>query len=157
MPGAAPLPFDLVPAGRIMAMSAEEYRAFMAEHEVATGTGESRRVRRVGERISSAVEDYFSKQNRSGLLEGYRWESNLVKDPSVNARALPGGKAVVYTGILPVAGDETGLATVMGHEIAHAAAGHGSERMSQHLLTQLGGAAVDAALTEKIPKPEVLS
>jgi predicted Zn-dependent protease len=139
---------DLVPSDQIMAMSADQYQKFMDDHEVITGTPESRMVKRVGERISTAVETYLAKQNRSDLLAGYNWEFNLVKDSSVNAWAMPGGKVVVYTGILPVAKNENGLATVMGHEIAHAVARHGNERMSQALLTQLGGVALSVALSE---------
>jgi predicted Zn-dependent protease len=131
-----------------MAMSADQYQKFMDEHEVITGTAESRMVKRVGERISKAVETYLAEQNRTDLLAGYNWEFNLVKDSSVNAWAMPGGKVVVYTGILPVAKNENGLATVMGHEIAHAVARHGNERMSQALLTQLGGVALGVALSE---------
>ena len=139
---------DLVPSDQIMAMSADQYQKFMDEHEVITGTAESRMVKRVGERISKAVETYLAEQNRTDLLAGYNWEFNLVKDSSVNAWAMPGGKVVVYTGILPVAKNENGLATVMGHEIAHAVARHGNERMSQALLTQLGGVALGVALSE---------
>lgn len=139
---------DLVPSDQIMAMSADQYRQFMAEHEVVKGTDAAQMVRRVGERISRAVEAYLAGQNRSDLLAGYRWEFNLVKDDSVNAWAMPGGKVAVYTGILPVTRDEAGLATVMGHEVAHAVAQHGNERMSQGLLAQLGGLALGAALSQ---------
>ena len=139
---------DLVSSDQIMAMSADEYNKFIAEHEVITGTEESRMVKRVGDRISKAVEDYLSQHGESELLKGYNWEFNLVKDPSANAWAMPGGKVVVYTGILPVTQNETGLATVMGHEIAHAIARHGNERMSQALLTQLGGVALSVALSQ---------
>jgi len=126
---------DLVPSDQIMAMSAEQYQKFMAEHEVITGTDDARMVKRVGERISSAVKNYLAGKGKSDILAGYKWEFNLVNDPSVNAWAMPGGKVVVYTGILPVAQNENGLATVMGHEVAHAVAQHGNERMSQGLLT----------------------
>ena len=139
---------DLVPDDQIMAMSADQYQKFMSEHEVITGTKEAHMVRRVGERISAAVESYLADQNKFKLLEGYSWEFNLVKDSSVNAWAMPGGRVAVYTGILPVAENENGLATVMGHEVAHAVAEHGNERMSQALLTQLGGAALSVALSE---------
>jgi len=139
---------DLVPSDQIMTMSAEQYHKFMAEHEVVTGTEDSRMVRRVGERVSKAVEKYLAAQNMSGTLGGYKWEFNLVKDSSANAWAMPGGKVVVYTGILPITQNESGLATVMGHEVAHAVARHGSERMSQALLTQLGGMALSVALSQ---------
>jgi predicted Zn-dependent protease len=105
-------------------------------------------VKRVGGRISSAVEKYLAGQNHSDLLEGYTWEFNLVKDSSVNAWAMPGGKVAIYNGILPVTQNENGLATVMGHEVAHAVAQHGNERMSQALLTQLGGVALSVALSQ---------
>lgn len=139
---------DLVPDDQIMAMSADQYQKFMAENEVVTGTREARMVKQVGERISKAVESYLAEQNKSKLVEGYNWKFNLVKDSSVNAWAMPGGRVAVYTGILPVAENENGLATVMGHEIAHAVAQHGNERMSHALLAQLGGAALSVALSE---------
>jgi predicted Zn-dependent protease len=139
---------DLVDSNQIMAMSAEQYQKFMAEHEVIRGTEDARMVRRVGERISAAVTNYLTATGRSDLITGYNWEFNLVKDPSVNAWAMPGGKVAVYTGILPVAQNESGLATVMGHEVAHAVAQHGNERMSQGLLTQLGGMALSVALSQ---------
>jgi predicted Zn-dependent protease len=87
--------------------------------------------------------------NLAYKLEGYEWEFNLIEDSLVNAWAMPGGKVVVYTGILPICRDENGLAVVMGHEIAHAIAGHGGERMSQGLLVQMGGIAINEALKNK--------
>jgi predicted Zn-dependent protease len=139
---------SLIPAGEISAMSLNAYEDFLSKHDVIEGTTESKMVKRVGSRIQNAVEKYFADHNMADRLKGYNWEFNLVKDPSVNAWAMPGGKVVVYTGILPVAGGEEGLAVVMGHEISHAVAGHGNERMSQGLLTQLGGVALSAALTQ---------
>jgi predicted Zn-dependent protease len=94
------------------------------------------------------VERYFHEHNLSGRLKGYKWEFNLVEDKEINAWCMPGGKVVVYTGILPVAKDETGLAVVMGHEIAHAVAQHGDERMSQALLAEMGGMALSLALSQ---------
>lgn len=139
---------DLVPSDQIMAMSADQYHQFMADNEVVRETDAAQMVRRVGERISRAVEAYLAGQNRSDLLAGYRWEFNLVKDDSVNAWAMPEGKVAVYTGILPVAQDETGLATVIGHEVAHDVVQYGNERMSQGLLAQFGGMALGAALSQ---------
>jgi predicted Zn-dependent protease len=139
---------DLVPSGQIMAMSAEQYKEVMDEHTVVTGTSEARMVAEIGNRIRKAVEQYLASQEQSDLLEGYAWEFNLIEDDTANAWAMPGGKVAVHTGMLPVAEDETGLATVMGHEVAHAVARHGNERMSQGLLTQLGGMALGAALSQ---------
>jgi predicted Zn-dependent protease len=139
---------DIVPSGQILAMSSEQYDKFLSEHKVVSGTSEARMVQRVGRNIQSAVERYLADAGRRDLLAGYHWEFNLVQDDSINAWAMPGGKVVVYTGILPVTRDETGLAVVMGHEVAHAVAKHGNERMSQALLTQLGGVALSVALSQ---------
>ena len=139
---------DLVPSNQIMAMSAQQYDQVLDEHTVIRGTDDARMVDRVGNRIRSAVERYLASQNQSRLLQGYNWEFNLIEDKSANAWAMPGGKVAVYTGILPITQDENGLATVLGHEVAHAVARHGNERMSQGLLTQLGGAALAVALSQ---------
>ncbi len=91
---------------------------------------------------------FFARQQMSSRLSGYAWEFNLVQDKAKNAWCMPGGKVCVYTGILPVTRDESGLAVVMGHEIAHAVANHSSERMSQQLLVQMGGAALSTAMAQ---------
>jgi predicted Zn-dependent protease len=106
-------------------------------------------VKRIGGRIQGAVERYFKGKGIESSLSGYQWEFNLVEDKQVNAWCMPGGKVVVYTGILPVTKTEEGLAVVMGHEIAHAVAEHGNERMSQGMLAQLGGVALDVAMKDK--------
>ena len=106
-------------------------------------------VKRVGERIARAVEAYMASAGLSKNLDGYKWEFNLVEDANVNAWCMSGGKVVVYTGLLPITQTEAGLATVMGHEIAHAVARHGSERMSDQMLLQMGGTALSAALSQK--------
>src|SRR6187549_1178867 len=93
-------------------------------------------VRRVGGRIASAITQYYSQKGLSKELEGYKWEFNLVDNKEVNAWCMPGGKVVVYTGLLPVTQNEAALAVVLGHEITHAVAGHGNERMSQGMLAE---------------------
>ena len=140
---------NLIPAAQINSMSFSQYKDFLGKHKVITGTKEAQMVKRVGQRIQKAVEIYFAEKKMSSRLRGYEWEFNLVQDEQVNAWCMPGGKVVVYTGLLPVAKDEAGLAVVMGHEIAHAVAGHGSERMSQGMLVQLGGMALEKALESK--------
>jgi predicted Zn-dependent protease len=140
---------QIVPSDQILAMSTESYNDFLSKHEVVRGTAEANQVNRVGERIRLAVERYFAQRNLSHQLSGYQWEFNLVRNADVNAWAMPGGKVVVYTGMLPIARDETGLAVVMGHEIAHVVAKHGNERMSQGLVTQMGGMALGAALSQR--------
>jgi predicted Zn-dependent protease len=139
----------LIPEDQIVALSFDQYQQFLSQHKVITGTEASAKVKRVGNNIRRAVENYMHGHGRSDLLQGYKWEFNLVKDDSANAFAMPGGKVVVYTGILPIAEDDAGLATVVGHEIAHAVARHGNERMSQTLIAQLGGTALSVALSSK--------
>ena len=140
---------NLIPASQMLTMSFQQYDQFLKEHKVITGTPQAKMVERVGRRIQKAVERYFAERGMSDRLKGYHWEFHLVEDPQVNAWCMPGGKVVVYTGILPVTKTEAGLAVVLGHEIAHAVAEHGNERMSQALMVQLGGLALSKALEDK--------
>jgi predicted Zn-dependent protease len=130
----------------MLATSFQEYNEFLKKHKLSSDQEKVQMVRRVGKRIQQSVETYLAQQNLSGELQGYQWEFNLVEDDQVNAFAMPGGKVVVYTGLLPVAKNETGLSVVMGHEIAHAVAKHGNERMSQMLVQQMAGMSLAAAL-----------
>jgi len=139
---------NLVPDSTINAMSFESYSEFLSEHKLSTDAPKTEMVKQVGARISKAVEQYCSENDLSDLLKGYAWEFSLVDDPAVNAWAMPGGKVVVYTGLLPVAHDEKGLAVVIGHEIAHAIAKHGAERMTQGLIVEMGGMALSEAMAE---------
>lgn len=140
---------NLIPRSELLAMSYSQYDQFLGEHPVITGTPEAAMVERVGNRIAGAVEDYLRDQGKADHLRGYDWEFRLVEDDAVNAWCMPGGKVVFYTGILPVTRDEAGLAVVMGHEIAHAVAEHGNERMSQTLLAELGGVGLSVAMRER--------
>lgn len=140
---------SLLPADTVLSMSVTSYKEFMGKHKAIRDTEDARMVKRTGQRIQHAVERYFSSQGLSEQLKGYQWEFNLVEDKEVNAWCMPGGKVVVYSGILPITRDETGLAVVMGHEVSHAVARHGDERMSQGLMAQMGGVALSAALSQK--------
>lgn len=140
---------SIIPASQMNAMSFTNYADFLTTHKVIKSGKNAEMVRRAGHRIQKAVEAYFAEKKMSNQLKGYEWEFNLVDDPAVNAWCMPGGKVVVYTGILPIAKTEAGLAVVMGHEIAHAVAGHGNERMSQGMLVQFGGMALEKALESK--------
>ena len=106
-------------------------------------------VDRVGTRIANAITKYYQGQQKESVLKGYLWEFNTIDSKEVNAWCMPGGKVVVYTGLLPIAQNETAVAIVVGHEIAHAIAKHGSERMSQGIIQQMGGMALEAALSQK--------
>lgn len=140
---------NLVPDSEIMALSYRQYGEFIKGSRLSQNQTQAAMVRRVGGNIQKAVETYFAKNNLSGELSGFAWEFNLVDSNEVNAFCMPGGKVVVFTGILPVTKTEAGLAVVVGHEIGHAVAKHGSERMSQGLLQQMGGMALAKALENK--------
>jgi predicted Zn-dependent protease len=140
---------NLVPDSEMLSTSTQQYDQFMKENKVSTDAAETERVKRVGGRIQAAVEEYARQNNRTKDLDGYAWEFNLIESKEVNAWCMPGGKVVVYTGIMPVCQDDNGLAVVMGHEVAHAVAKHGNERMSQGLLVQMGGTALQTALSSK--------
>jgi predicted Zn-dependent protease len=141
---------NLIPESELVSMSLTEYRQFLAENPPApAGDADAQMVKRIGENIKNAVVTYMTQNKMASRISGYKWEFNLVKSNDVNAWCMPGGKVVVYSGLLPVTQDEPSLAIVMGHEIAHAVARHGNERMSQGLLQQAGGIALNVALSQK--------
>ena len=119
-------------------MAFSQYDEFLKEHTVISGTAEAAMVKRVGERLAVAAQKWLEKEGKGDYLKDYRWEYNLVQDDAVNAWCMPGGKIVVYTGILPVTQTEQGLAVVLGHEIAHALLNHGQQNVSAGYLQQLG-------------------
>ena len=112
----------LVSDTAMIAESTGSYREVIAEGPLSTNRQQTEQLRRVGQRIAAAVEAYFREQNRADLVNGFDWEFNLIEQDVPNAWCMPGGKVVFYTGILPFTKDETGMAVVMGHEIAHAVA-----------------------------------
>src|SRR6187402_2246849 len=122
-----------------------QYNQFLTENKVISGTNAAQQVQTVGNKIRMAAEKYLNSLGQKEYLNGYAWEYNLVESKEVNAWCMPGGKIVVYSGILPITKDEAGLATVMGHEVAHALLNHGAQRMSAAQLQQLGAAGVSAA------------
>lgn len=140
---------NFVSNDQLFPASFQQYEAFLDSSNVVNGTAESRMVQRVGEKIKTAAERYLNANGYQGFLDDFRFEYNLVQDNQVNAFAMPGGKTVVYTGILPITQDETGLAVVMGHEVAHALADHGAQRMSAAQVQQLGAVAGTVALSGK--------
>jgi predicted Zn-dependent protease len=141
---------SLVPESEMITMGLTNYTAFLKENTVSTDKANTALVNKVGKNISQAVIKYMTENNMQDRLDGYNWEFNLIKnDTTQNAWCMPGGKVVVYSGILPVTKDENGLAVVLSHEIAHAVARHGNERMSQELMVQMGGMALSEAVKNK--------
>ena len=140
---------NLIPNSSMLQMSFDQYGQFLEENVISEDKVNTNMVKRVGKNIQKAVEQYFIENGLEEELKNYAWEFNLVESNEVNAWCMPGGKVVFYTGILPLTKDENGLAVVMGHEIAHAIADHGNERMSQGIMTQLGGVALAVAVSEK--------
>ena len=137
----------------IQSMASQQYRQFLSENKVVSTSAskDAEMVRRIGQRLTTAINNYYSQKGLSAELAGYQWEYNLVNSNEVNAWCMPGGKIVVYTGLLPITQNEAALAVVMGHEIAHALAKHGNERMSRASLAELGGQALQVALANKSP------
>jgi len=136
---------NFVSNDQIFPTAFQQYDQFLKENKVVKGTTDAQRVVTVGQKIKAAAEKYLNANGYKGYLDGYAWEYNLVQDPAVNAWCMPGGKIVVYTGILPITKDDAGLATVMGHEVAHALVNHGAQRMSAAQIQQGGAAVVQAA------------
>ena len=143
--------YKLVSESTLQAMATEQYQQFLSTNKVVSSSNnrDAEMVKRVGQRITRAVTDYYRQQGLSTELEGYKWEYNLVQDNAANAWCMPGGKIVVYTGLLPITQNEAALAVVLGHEVTHAIFQHGNERMSQGLTQQLGGVALSVALANK--------
>lgn len=136
---------NFVSNSELFPSSFQQYGTFLKENKVITGTADAKRVEAVGMRIRAAAEKYLTYLGQSQYLNDYRWEYKLVDSKEVNAWCMPGGKIVVYSGILPITKNDTGLATVMGHEVSHALANHGAQRMSASQLQQLGAAGVAVA------------
>lgn len=141
----------LLPETELQSMATTEYQKFLSANKVVSKSGnrDADMVNRIGSRIIKAVEAHYAELGLSDKLTGFKWETNLVEDKAVNAWCMPGGKIVVYTGILPITQNEAALAAVMGHEVSHALLQHGNQRMSQGLLQQLGGVALAVAVANK--------
>jgi predicted Zn-dependent protease len=138
---------SIVSNSEIIPLAQDQYKEVLSKGPRSTNKEQVDLVKRVGVRIQKAVEEYMASKNLSGELDGFAWEFNLIEDPkTVNAWCMPGGKVAFYTGIMPVCKDENGVAVVMGHEVAHAIANHGRERMSQGLVANLGLSSVSIAM-----------
>jgi len=149
---------QLVPTSQLLTLSFQQYDQVIQESELSQDPEKVAMVRRVGFRIADAAEAFLKESGYEEALDNYEWEFNLIEDDdAANAWVMPGGKAAVYTGILKYTQNETGLAVVLGHEVAHAIADHGNERMSQQLLAQMGGMALAVALSSEPQETRALA
>ncbi len=140
----------LVPESELLSLSLQQYGDVLNKSQLSKDSRKVAEVRKVGNRIAKAAEAFLVETGNQAALKNYQWEFNLIEDKdNANAWVMPGGKAAVYTGILPYTLTETGLAVVLGHEVGHALAEHGNERMSQELLANMGGMALSTALTSQ--------
>lgn len=139
---------NLVSNEEIIPLSEAQYKEVVAQGPLSTDKEQTQMVKAVGLKIQKAVEEYMVANNASEQLSGFNWEFNLIEQDVANAWCMPGGKVAFYTGIMPICQDETGIAVVMGHEVAHAIANHGRERMSQSMAVEMGLSSVSAAMGE---------
>jgi len=147
----------LVSNNTLFASSFVQYKEFLNENTIVTGTPEANMVRRVGEKIRLAAEKWAAAEGQASYLNEYQWEYTLVNSKEINAWAMPGGKIVFYSGILPVTMDEAGLAVVMGHEVAHAILNHGQQRVSANVLQMLGAVGVSILAADQTPETQALA
>ncbi|QNM86161.1 M48 family metallopeptidase [Polaribacter pectinis] len=145
---------NFVSDAQVLPASFAQYSSFLQENKLSTNRTMTNQIKGVGKNISAAVDRFMRANNMVSEADSYRWEFNLVEDKTVNAWCMPGGKVVFYTGIMPICANEDGVAAVMGHEVAHAFAKHGQERMSHGQLQQIGGLAVALGTSGKNPQTQ---
>ncbi|MGB1284069.1 MAG: M48 family metallopeptidase [Polaribacter sp.] len=145
---------NFVSDAQVLPASFAQYKGFLAENKLSTNRVMTNQIKEVGKNVSAAVDRFMRANNMVAEANSYKWEFNLVEDKTVNAWCMPGGKVVFYTGIMPICANVNGVAAVMGHEVAHAFAKHGQERMSSGQLQQLGGIAVALGTQNKDPKSQ---
>jgi len=141
--------FVAIPSSQMLSLSADSYTQVLESNRLSTNQYYVKTVREVGKKLTAAVEAYLKLNNLQSAIEGYDWQYNVIVSEELNAWCMPGGQIAFYEGIMPVCADEAGIAVVMGHEIAHAVAQHGNERMSQELAIQMGGMALSEALSQQ--------
>jgi len=149
--------FTAIPNSQMLALSADSYSQVLFDMELSDNTAYVDAVKRVGDRVIKAVEEYLALNGLESRIEGLDWQFNVLKSEELNAWCMPGGQIAFYEGIMPVCMDDNGIAIVMGHEIAHAVAKHGNERMSQQLLINMGGIALSEALKTKKEETQQLA
>ena len=140
----------LLPSSQMLSMSASEYDSFLSQTPpMPDADPQVKNLRKIGNDIAVATKKFLDENGHSGLVDDFDWQFNLIDDPTLNAWCMPGGRVVFYTGILPVCDNNNGIAAVMGHEVAHAVAKHGNERMSQQLALQGAGLSLSTILAEQ--------
>jgi predicted Zn-dependent protease len=147
---------SLVPEATIVEMSLTNYNQFIKENKLSTNKEQTNIIKRVGARMSIAVEKYLTDNGYKDRISDFKWEFNLVESKEVNAWCMPGGKVVFYTEIMPLTKNDAGVAVVMGHEIGHAVARHGNERMSEQLIAQYGQVAFSELIKTKPEETQTL-
>jgi len=141
---------NLLSENTLIGMSLNNYDQFLSQNpKLPNSDPRTKRVKNICAKLQASVIKYMKEEHMSNKIKGFQWEFNVVEDNAVNAWCMPGGKVVVYTGLLPVAQTDAGIAAVIGHEMAHAIARHGNERMSQQMLTTLGGIGLGVAMRNK--------
>lgn len=146
----------LIPNSEMAAMAVQSYEAFLDSNDISGNIEDQELLNTVGLKMQKAVEEYMREQGQESQLANYAWEFNVIQSDEVNAWAMPGGKIVFYSGIMPVCKNEEGVAVVMGHEIAHVLAQHGNERMSQQMMAQLGSLALSEYLNTEPEKTQYM-
>jgi len=147
----------LVGNNYLFASSVSQYKSFLNESKVITNTPEANMIKNVGDKIKRAAEKWAAAEGVPNYLKNYKWEFSLVDSKEVNAWAMPGGKVVFYTGILPFTKNEAGIAVVMGHEVSHAILNHGQQRVSANILQQLGAVGVSVLTLDQTPETQALA
>ena len=137
--------------------SFSQYNQVLTDSKIIEGTADAKMITRVGQRIAVAAERYLNANGSEGYLKDYKWEYKLIDSDQVNAWCMPGGKIAFYTGILPIAANETGIAAIMGHEVAHALANHGQQRMSASYVQQGLAVAGNVALSNDQQKQGIFN
>jgi predicted Zn-dependent protease len=145
---------NFVSDAQVLPASFAKYKGFLLENKVSTNTVMTNQIKDIGKNISEAVDRFMRANNMVSEADSYKWEFNLIEDKTINAWCMPGGKVVFYTGIMPICANDNGVAAVMGHEVAHAFAKHGQERMSQGKMQQIGGLAVALGTSNEDPKTQ---
>lgn len=146
---------NFVSDAQILPVAFAQYSGFLQQNKLSVNATKTLEIKTVGKRISSAVDRFMRANGMESEADSYKWEFNLIEDKLVNAWCMPGGKVVFYTGILPICKNTDGIAAVMGHEVAHAFAKHGQERMSTGQMQQFGGIAVAVATANNPKKAQI--